>query len=561
MKKTGADILVQCLLNEGVEIVFGCPGGANLPIYDAMYRAGVRHILVRHEQGGAHMADGYARATGKVGCCMATSGPGATNLVTGLGTANMDSVPVVAITGQVKSWLIGNDAFQEADVVGITRPVTKHNYLVKNVDELAQTIKDAFHIARTGRPGAVLVDIPSDVQLAETEFIQPREVSLPGYKPRVEGHPGQIQRAIDALNAAERPVLYVGGGAISSGACPELLELAEKGRIPVTCTTMGLGAFPGGHELSLGMLGMHGSQYANNAVQDSDLLIAVGARFDDRVTGQPETFAPQAKKIHIDIDPAAISKTVPVDIPIVGDVRDVLVQFNRQINREEPTEWLNQIEKWRRQHPLKWKSEDGKLLPQYVIHRISEMTQGNAIVASDVGQHQMWVGQYYRFNRPRHFLQSGGLGTMGFGLPAAIGAAFAGLPDPVVCISGDGSIQMCIQEFATAVYHRLPVKLFIINNGHLGMVRQWQELFYGNRIMASDMTGNPDFARVAEAYGAVGLHVEHAEEVDAAIDKALSTKDNLVVVDFIVEPYENVWPMVKPGTAINDMMGTISEMA
>ena len=554
-KMNGARILIESLRKEGVEAIFGFPGGSVLPLFDALYNAPFRFILVRHEQGAAHAADGYARATGKPGVCVATSGPGATNLVTGIATAYMDSIPMVVITGQVKTFMIGNDAFQEADIVGITRPITKHNYLVKDVNDLARIVKEAFHIASTGKPGPVLIDFPSDVQLAETEFHYPAEVNIRSYKPTYCGHPGQIKRAAKMIAESKRPVIYAGGGVILSGAAKELREFAEKINSPVTMTLLGLGGFPGNHELSLGMLGMHGTGYANHAVQNCDLLIAIGARFDDRVTGKIDEFAPHAKIIHIDIDPSAISKSVVVDIPIVGDAKCVLGELLKIVHRPHDKSWAEKIVEWKEKHPLSYKMDD-KLRPQYVIQQICEATKGEAIIATDVGQHQMWTAQWYRFMRPRELLSSGGLGTMGYGFPAGIGAK-VGKPDSqVFVISGDGSIQMNIQELATAVVNNIHVKIAILNNSYLGMVRQWQELFYGKRYSHTRLA-NPDFVKIAEAYGAVGIRVEKKEEVRPAIEKAMRTK-NVVVMDFRVEEEENVYPMVPAGKRLDDMIGSMA---
>ncbi len=551
----GAKILIESLKKEGVGAVFGYPGGQALPLFDALYHSDLKFYLVRHEQGAAHAADGYARVTGKPGVCIATSGPGATNLVTGIATAYMDSIPMVAITGQVKTFMIGNDAFQEADMIGITRPITKHNYLVKDVKDLARTVKEAFHIASTGRPGPVLIDLPSDVQLAETEFHYPEKVNIRGYKPTYCGHPGQIKRAVKMIAESKRPVIYAGGGVILSGAAKELKELAEKINSPVTMTLLGLGSFPGNHELSLGMLGMHGTGYANHAVQNCDLLIAIGARFDDRVTGKIDEFAPHAKIIHIDIDPSAISKSVPVDVPIVGDVKCVLDEFLKIVHRPHDKEWTEKILEWKQKHPLHYNTDD-KLRPQYVIQQICEATKGDAIIATDVGQHQMWTAQWYNFMRPREFLSSGGLGTMGYGLPAGIGAKVGKPGSEVFVISGDGSIQMNIQELATAVVNKIDVKIAILNNSCLGMVRQWQELFYGKRYSHTKLE-NPDFVKIAEAYGAVGMRIGKKEDVRSAIEKAMRIK-NVVVMDFIVEPEENVYPMVPAGKRLDDMIGSVA---
>jgi acetolactate synthase-1/2/3 large subunit len=549
----GAQILIESLKREGVQIMFGYPGGAVLPIFDQLYDAPIKFILTRHEQAAAHAADGYARATGKVGVCIATSGPGATNLTTGIATAYMDSIPIVAITGQVKTFLIGNDAFQEADVTGITRPITKHNYLVKDVRDLSRIVREAFHIASTGRPGPVLIDIPADVQTHEADFEWPEEVEIRGYKPTYFGHPGQIKKAARLITKSKKPLIYAGGGVISSAAETELKTLAEKANIPVTLTLMGLGGFPGTHPLCLGMLGMHGTAFANYAIMNADLVIAIGARFDDRVTGRLDAFAPHAKIIHIDIDPSSISKNVKVDIPIVGDAKFILKQLLEELNKLPDTkEWLAAIEQWKKKHPLIYK-EGGKIKPQYVIEQIYEATKGDAIIATEVGQNQMWAAQWYKYDKPRRLLSSGGLGTMGYGFPAAIGAK-AGCPDKQVFdIAGDGSIQMNIQELATAVNNKLNVKVAILNNCYLGMVRQWQELFYKRRYSYTYLC-NPDFVKLAESYGAVGLRVTRKEEVRPAIDKALLT-DNVVFIDFHIEPEENVFPMVPAGEAIDRMIG------
>jgi acetolactate synthase-1/2/3 large subunit len=554
MKLTGSKILIECLRKEGVEIIFGYPGGQVLPIFDALYDSPLKLLLVRHEQAAAHAADGYARATGKVGVCLATSGPGATNLVTGIATAYMDSVPMVAITGQVKSFLIGNDAFQEADITGITRPITKHNYLVEDIKDLARVVKEAFHIASTGRPGPVLIDIPSDIQMAEHEFVYPEKVDIRGYNPSYEGHPGQIKRAAKAISEAKRPVIYAGGGVISSGASEELIELAEKNSIPVTLTLLGLGAFPSSHKLSLGMLGMHGTAYANHSIMESDLIIAVGARFDDRVTGKVDTFAPHAKVIHIDIDPTSVSKSVDVDVPIVGDAKTILKELNQHVKKPDTSAWLAQIDEWKKKFPLKYKDDD-HLRPQYVIEQICDVTKGEAVICTEVGQHQMWAAQFYKYNKPRSIISSGGLGTMGYGFPAAIGAKIGRPKEIVFDIAGDGSIQMNIQELATAVANKIPVKIAILNNSFLGMVRQWQELFYKRRYSYTCLNcANPDFVKLAESYGAVGMRITKKEDVRAAIEKAIKI-DNVVMMDFVVEREENVFPMVPAGQAINQMIG------
>jgi acetolactate synthase-1/2/3 large subunit len=550
---TGAQILIECLKREGVEVMFGYPGGSVLPLFDKLYDSGFRFILTRHEQGAAHAADGYARATGKVGVCVATSGPGATNLTTGIANAYMDSIPIVAITGQVKTGLIGNDAFQEADVTGVTRSITKHNYLVKDTKDLARIVREAFLIASTGRPGPVLIDIPVDVQQNDIEFIWPEEVKIRGYNPTCFGHPGQIKKAAKLIASAKKPLIYAGGGVITSGAHQELKELAEKIRTPVTMTLMGLGGFPGTHELSLGMLGMHGTAYANHATMNADLIIAVGARFDDRVTGRLDAFAPHSKIIHVDIDPSSISKNVKVDVPIVGDAKNILGQLLEEIQHAPDTsDWLKTVESWKKKYPLTYKDE-GKIKPQFVIQQIYELTKDDAIITSEVGQNQMWSCQWYHYNKPRTWISSGGLGTMGFGFPAAMGAK-VGCPEKIVFdIAGDGSIQMNIQELATCVCNKIHVKVAILNNGYLGMVRQWQELFYKKRYSYTTLY-NPDFVKLAESYGALGIRVNKKEEVRPAIEKAIST-DNTVFIDFHIEPEENVFPMVPAGEAIDRMIG------
>ncbi len=557
-KMKGAQILVECLNREGVEIIFGYPGGANLPIYDALYDAPLKHVLVRHEQGAAHMADGYARATGKVGVCLATSGPGATNLVTGIATAYMDSIPMVAITGQVRSYLIGNDAFQEADVCGITRPITKHNFLVKDPKQLARTIREAFFIAGTGKPGPVLVDIPVDVSQAELEFVWPEKFDLRGYKPQrfVDGNPVQLEKALDLILSAKRPVIYVGGGAVMSNAYEEVREFAKLTGAPITTTCMALGVFPERDPQSLRMLGMHGAASTNYAVQYCDLLINVGARFDDRVTGTVATFSPKSKKIHIDIDPANINKSVKVDLPIVGDVKRVLKELNKALaaekRRPDLSEWWDQIREWQKKYPLTYQQNGSKLKPQYVLEVLSDLTKGECLMTTDVGQHQMWACQFYRWNQPRTYITSGGLGTMGYGLPAAIGAQFGRPKDLVVCLSGDGSFVMNIQELATAVDHKLPIKTVILNNGYLGMVRQWQEMFYKRRFSYSGIRA-PDFAKVAEGFGARGVKITKPEEVRPALERALSDKE-CWVIDAICDEEEKVFPIIPPGKAIDEMI-------
>ena len=552
----GARILIESLKKAGVEVIFGYPGGQVLPILDEIYDTDIKFILTRHEQGAAHAADGFARATGKVGVCLATSGPGATNLVTGIANAYMDSIPLVAITGQVKSFLIGNDAFQEVDTTGITRSITKHNYLVKDVKDLSRTVAEAFYVASTGRPGPVLIDIPSDVQMADTEFIWPEVVDMPSYKPTYFGDPGQIKKATKLIAKAKRPVIYAGGGVITSAACLELRKLAERIKAPLTWTLMGVGCFPVTHELSLGMLGMHGTAYANHAIMGSDLIIAVGARFDDRVTGRLDAFAPDAKIIHIDIDPTSISKNIKVDIPIVGDAKNILSELLVQIKKSTNTaEWFKTVKNWKKKYSLKYKDSE-KIKPQYVMEQTYESTKGGAIITTEVGQNQMWAAQWYKYAEPRTFISSGGLGTMGFGFPAAMGAKM-GRPDKqVIDIAGDGSIQMNIQELATCVANKINVKVFILNNGYLGMVRQWQELFYKKRYSQVCLS-SPDFVKLADSYGAVGILVTKKEEVRPAIDKALEI-DNTVFVDFHIEPEENVYPMVPAGEAINKIIGGLA---
>ncbi|MGQ3685771.1 MAG: biosynthetic-type acetolactate synthase large subunit [Candidatus Loosdrechtia sp.] len=558
MMKTGSQILVDALIREGVEYLFGIPGGAVLPLFDVLYESPIKFILTRHEQGAGHAADGYARATGRVGVCLVTSGPGATNLTTAIATAYMDSVPMVAITGQVKTFLIGNDAFQEADIIGITRPITKHSYLVKNIADLARVVKEAFYIANTGRRGPVVIDLPVDITMEKYEGVIPAEVNLPGYKPRYEGNIRQIKIAAEAINNAERPVIYTGGGIIASDSSKELLELAEKGNIPVTTTLMGLGGFPEDHHLSLGMLGMHGTAYANFAVTESDVLVAIGARFDDRITGKIDEFAPHAKIVHIDIDPSSISKSIEVDIPVVGDAKRILLELGKYVRFHERREWFDKIKQWKKKNPLLYSNKENRIKPQYVIEQICEVAHGNAIITTEVGQNQMWAAQYFIYTKPRTFLSSGGLGTMGYGFPAAIGAQL-GCPDKIVVdIAGDGSIQMNIQELSTVARLNIPVKIAILNNGYLGMVRQWQELFYNKRysgVLLSD--GNPDFVKLAEAYGVRGFLIEKKEDVRPAIEKAFSIKGP-VVMDFKIDPEENVFPMVPAGQAIHRMIGTMA---
>ena len=556
MKLTGAKILMDSLLKAGVEVIFGYPGGANLPTFDQIYDGKIKFILVRHEAGAAYMADGYARVTGKPGVCMATSGPGATNLVTGIASAFMDSIPMVAITGQVKTWLIGNDAFQEADVIGVTRPITKHNFLVKDVRDLARTVKEAFHIASTGRPGPVLIDLPVNVTLEETEFEWPSKVSIRGYRPTEKGHLGQIKRAAQLIMQSKRPVVYTGGGVNLSGASKELRDFIKKTQLPITMTLLGLGSYPGTDELSLGMLGMHGHASTNHAVQGCDLLIAVGARFDDRVTGKIEKFCPKAKIIHIDIDPASISKNVKVDVPIVGDVKGVLRELTKVVKAPDISAWWQQIREWQKQYKL-WYKDDGSIKPQYLCEEINRAAGGDAIVTADVGQHQMWIAQYYKFDHSRTFLTSGGSGAMGYGFPAAIGAQAAFPKRLVIALVGDGGFQMTLNELATVAKFKLPVKTIVMDNKCLGMVRQWQELFYKKRYSHVMLDGNPDFVKLAEAYGVKGIKVAKKEQLKAGLQEMLQTPGPVVLhVDVTVE--ENVYPMVAAGQALDDMIGTLS---
>lgn len=560
---TGAQMVVEALKREGVEVIFGYPGGAVIDIYDALYKTPeVHHVLVRHEQGAAHAADGFARSTGRVGVALATSGPGATNTVTGIATAYMDSIPIVVLTGQVPTKLIGNDAFQEVDITGITRPITKHNFLVKRVEDLPRIIKEAFYIAKTGRPGPVLVDIPKDIQQAKGDFNYPDEIHLRSYNPTYEPHLKQIEKAYLLLEKAERPVFLIGGGVISSGASEEVRAVAEKLNLPVTMTLMGLGGFPGEHDQSLGMLGMHGTYFANMAVANCDVLLAVGARFDDRVTGKVDAFAPHAKIIHIDIDPTSIQKNVKVDVPIVGDCKRSLERLLEVIKetgkpkkywKERFKEWWEQIDIWRKRYPLTYKEDPNYIKPQFVLEKLYELTHGEAIICTEVGQNQMWTAQYYKFKYPRTLISSGGLGTMGFGFPASIGAQMGNPSKLVIDIAGDGSIQMNIQELATAMDQRLPIKIIILNNGFLGMVRQWQELFYERRYSAVKFATIPDFVKIAEAYGAVGLRITKPQEVEPTLKKIISM-DKLVILDVIISPEEGVFPMVPAGKATTEMI-------
>ncbi len=554
-KRTGAEILLEALKKQGVEVVFGIPGGVMLHIFDEIYKSDLKFVLTRHEQGAAHAADGYARATGKVGVCLVTSGPGATNTITGIATAQMDSVPMVVITGQVVTQIIGTDAFQEADITGITRSISKHNYLVKDVEELPRVIAEAFHIAGSGRPGPVVVDLPKDVTTAQSDCCHPEKVKLRSYRPTYHGHPRQIKRAAEAIAAAKRPVIYAGGGVvISPRGATELGKMVRKADLPVAMTLMGLGCYDGTERRSLGMLGMHGTYCANMAVSACDLLIAVGARFDDRVTGDLNKFASHAKFIHIDIDPAAISKNVKIDIPIVGDAGNTLGELNKLLKGRKLAKWWQQIDNWRRKHPLGYKKQRGVIKPQQVVEEIDRLTKGQAIIATEVGQNQMWAAQFYLYQKPRQLLTSGGLGTMGYGFPAAIGAQFARPRATVINIAGDGSMQMNIQEMATAVEHKLPIKVAILNNNYLGMVRQWQEMFYGKRYSATSLAVAPDWVKLAEAYGGVGLRAKKPEDVPRVISEALRIKDRPVLMDFIVAPEEGVYPMVPPGGGLNEMI-------
>ncbi|VAX04707.1 Acetolactate synthase large subunit [hydrothermal vent metagenome] len=562
MKLTGAEILTRFLADEGVEYIFGYPGGAVLHIYDALHRQDrLKHILVRHEQAATHAADGYARSTGKPGVVLVTSGPGATNVVTGIATAFMDSIPMVVITGQVPTSLIGNDAFQEVDCVGITRPCAKHNFLVKDVNDLAMVLKKAFYIATTGRPGPVVVDIPKDITAEVAEYKHPKQIEMRSYNPVVKGHPGQIKRAVKMMASAKRPMIYSGGGVILDDASKVLTELGHVLNCPVTNTTMGLGGFPASDRQFLGLLGMHGTYEANMAISNCDVMIAIGARFDDRVTGNIKKFAPKAKIIHVDIDPASISKNVKVDVPIVGGVNNVVKAMLKQLKAEgfKPNEetlgkWWEQIEKWRAKDCLKYNTDGDRIKPQHAVDLVYQVTKGDAFVTSDVGQHQMWAAQYYGFDKPRRWINSGGLGTMGFGLPAAMGVQLAHPKAQVACITGEGSIQMNIQELSTCLQHCLPIKIVCLNNGYLGMVRQWQEFFYDNRYSHSYMDSLPDFVKLAEAYGHVGIQVDKPADVEAAIKETFKLKDRLVFLNILTDPEENVYPMVPAGAGLDEMI-------
>jgi acetolactate synthase-1/2/3 large subunit len=554
---TGADIFFECLKREKVEYIFGYPGGSVLKLYERLYDVDfLKHILVRHEQGATHMAEGYAKATGKVGVVLVTSGPGATNTVTGIADAYMDSVPIVVFSGQVATQLIGNDAFQEADIVGITRPITKHSFLVRDVKELATTIRKAFYIASTGRPGPVLVDLPKDVVNSVCEFDYPEKVELRGYKPNFLGHQNQIKKAAEIIKNAKKPLLYVGGGVIMSNGERELRLLAKENNFPVTMTLQGLGAFPGIDPQSLGMLGMHGTYYANQAVNNCDVLVSLGARFDDRVTGKVDSFAPNAYKIHVDIDPTCIDKNVVVDLPIVGDVKHVLAELAAELNEPSNLDaWWEQINKWKEQCPLYYEKNDGKLRTEYIIERISEKTKGEAVIVTDVGQHQMWTAQHYKFNNPRSHITSGGLGTMGFSVPASIGAAFGIKDRPIISISGDGGFQMNMQELTTAAYNKLPIKFFIINNSFLGMVRQWQELFHQEKYSFTDLSeSNPNFVKLAEAFGLKAFSTSSPEQVDDILDEVFAIKDGPVLVEFKVVKEDMVFPIIPSGATINEIM-------
>ncbi|MHC1630827.1 MAG: acetolactate synthase large subunit [Methanotrichaceae archaeon] len=551
MKMSGAEAILECLKREEVDLIFGLPGGVLLPLYDAIYDSDIRHILVRHEQAAAHAADGYARATGKVGVCLATSGPGATNLVTGIATAYMDSVPMVAMTGQVPTALIGKDAFQEANITGITLPITKHSYLVRDSKDLPQIFRESFYIARTGRPGPVLIDLPRDVTVGDLDFNYP-EIDLPGYNPVSRIHKMQVKKAAQALMESERPVIYAGGGVKYSNAHEELFELAEKVKAPVTTTLMGVGCFPEDHPLSLGMLGMHGTRYANYAIQESDLIVTVGARFDDRVTGKIASFAPRAKIIHIDVDPAEIGKNVRVDIPIVGDAKPVLKEMIKKIQPKPRNAWNEKVTKWKENHPLSYAKSDHVIKPQFVMEKICELCP-ESIIVTEVGQNQMWAAQFFTHKDPHKFITSGGLGTMGYGFPAAIGAQLGRPECTVFDIAGDGSFQMNIQELATAVINEIPVNVVVMNNGVLGMVRQWQDLFYNKRFSHTTLGSVPDFVKVAEAYGALGLRAVKPSDVEPVLKEAIQS-DKPAVIDMVISPDEMVSPMVPAGASLSEIL-------
>jgi len=558
---SGSEILIKTLSDLDVDTIFGYPGGAVLPIYDTLFdNHDLNHVLIRHEQAGTHAADGYARATGKPGVVLVTSGPGGTNTVTGIATAMMDSIPLVVFTGQVPTGVIGNDAFQEADIVGITRPITKQNYLVRDVDEFEDVIREAFHIATNGRPGPVLVDLPKDMLNTKGKYSGTKKVDIPSFKPVIQGHQPQIAKAAEMLSNAKKPLLYVGGGAIAGEAWEEVTAMAERLNVPVTTTLMGLGAFPESKPQSLGMLGMHGTWYANMAMTECDVLVAIGARFDDRVTGRLDGFSQNSRKIHIDIDPSCIGKNVPVEVPIVGDVKNVIPAIDKLSSPPEIDEWWNTINSWKKEHPLVVPEADDKIYPQHMVKMISEITNGDAIVVTDVGQHQMWAAQHYKYNHPRSWISSGGLGTMGYGFPAAIGAALAKPDRDVVCITGDGGFQMCSFELATAVEYKIPVKIAIMNNNCLGMVRQWQQLFFENRTSYSVFgKNNPDFVKMAEAYGAVGMRATNPAEMQDVLKKAMAIKDGPVLMDFSVIETENCYPMVPSGAALNEMVESDEE--
>ena len=561
MELTGADILVRCLRDEGVKYIFGYPGGAALHIYDALYKQDeVRHILVRHEQGAAHAADGYARATGKPGVVLVTSGPGVTNTITGIATAHMDSIPMVVISGQVATHLIGDDAFQEVDALGVTRPCVKHSFLVKDVRDLASTLKKAFYIANTGRPGPVMVDVPKDITAQKTEYIYPKNISLRSYNPTLKGHPGQIKKAAQLLLKATRPIIYTGGGVSISGGEEELRKLVRLLQYPCTNTLMGLGAYPASDPLFIGMLGMHGTYEANMAMHDCDVMLAVGARFDDRITGDLKKFSPYARIIHIDIDPSSIGKNVNVEIPIVGDAKTVLADLVSVLegradspDKEALDAWWRQIDKWRSVDSLAYDKDSDKIKPQFVLEKLCDITKGEAWVTSDVGQHQMWAAQFYRFDMPRRWVNSGGLGTMGFGLPSAMGVQFANPDSDVVCVTGEASIIMCIQELSTCRQYDLPIKIVNLNNRYMGMVRQWQEFFYDRRYSHSYMDALPDFVALAESFGHAGMRIEQPGDVESALKEAMAMKDKLVFMDFITDQSENVYPMIAAGAGHNEM--------
>ncbi len=562
MELTGAQIIIECLKAEGVDYVFGYPGGAVLHIYDAFYAQDVvQHILVRHEQGATHAADGYARSTGKPGVVLVTSGPGATNAVTGIATAYMDSIPMIVITGQVPKHLIGNDAFQEVDSVGITRPIVKHNFLIKDVKDIASTFKKAFYVATTGRPGPVVIDIPKDITAEKFEFSYPSEISMRSYNPTMKGHSGQIKRAAEMILSAERPMIYTGGGVILGNGCDQLVDFTRRLGYPITNTLMGLGAYPASDKQFVGMLGMHGTYEANMGMHGCDVLIAIGARFDDRVTGNLEKFCPSAKIVHIDVDPASISKNVKVDIPIVGEVAEVLSELIKALDATEQKpnagalqKWWQQIDEWREQDCLKYDRESKIIKPQMVIEEMHRVSKGDAFITSDVGQHQMFAAQYYGFDKPRRWINSGGLGTMGFGMPAAMGVQLAHPDELVMCVTGEASIQMCIQELSTCKQYNLPIKIINLNNRYMGMVRQWQEFFYEKRYAMSYMDALPDFVKLAESYGHVGMYVDKPEDIRGALEEAIALKDRTVFIDFITDQNENVYPMIPQGAGLNEMI-------